>query len=248
MAITSSSDSLNELSLGLNESADDNEKLLANILEECQMEDAKALNQTSNFWNGILEEDNNTLPVNLELDDAGRASTPKFDKSIGYCSDVISFYSRSGTDEIAGTSNSNIKERKLKSPPLCQSDVTRSHFKIMRTKTDQLLHIKLKSNPFKVEVPLNDSSVPVKIEPQDDEPTEIIPTETNTIKIEQISSADATASHDYAASPSNEPRQVTVLKPVVRTGTIQTQQIFTTHQAAMGAHGIRRQINGPQGE
>ncbi|KAL9707908.1 hypothetical protein quinque_011426 [Culex quinquefasciatus] len=50
-----SGDSLNDLNLSLNESGED-EKMLDKILQECQIDDMKSLNQTSNFWNGILED------------------------------------------------------------------------------------------------------------------------------------------------------------------------------------------------
>uniref|UniRef100_A0A336K437 Enhancer of polycomb-like protein n=1 Tax=Culicoides sonorensis TaxID=179676 RepID=A0A336K437_CULSO len=173
-----SHDSLNEL--GLNESNDDNEKLLANILEECQMEDGKALNQTSNFWNGLLEEDGNPLPVTLDLDALDRASTPKFDRSIGYCSDALSLYSKNiPGDDVVIKSTTTIasspveKDSKKVNPQLkCLTEVGRSHFKLSRTKSDQLLHLKLKSANSQVKSesvtsPLDDS-VPIKAEPIDE--------------------------------------------------------------------------------
>uniref|UniRef100_A0A182T9K0 Enhancer of polycomb-like protein n=1 Tax=Anopheles maculatus TaxID=74869 RepID=A0A182T9K0_9DIPT len=45
-----------ELNLSLNESSEDNEKMLDNILQECAIDDPKQLHQTSNFWNGILDD------------------------------------------------------------------------------------------------------------------------------------------------------------------------------------------------
>lgn len=219
-----SHDSLNEL--GLNESNDDNEKLLANILEECQMEDGKALNQTSNFWNGLLEEDGNPLPVSLDLEglDQGRALTPKFDRSVGYCSDALSLYSKplpgddtTGKVEIKSKSTNNPQNFK------CQTEVGRSLFKLSHTKSDQLLHLKLKSAGLST-MKINpqaalDPVLQIKAEPTD-EPTQndtktvlIDPStpaivssttdssqETLVIKKEQmVTSCDATASHDYAA-------------------------------------------------
>lgn len=49
-----SGDSLNDFSLSLG--GEDSEKMLENILQECQIDDIKALNQTTSFWNGILED------------------------------------------------------------------------------------------------------------------------------------------------------------------------------------------------
>lgn len=49
-----SGDSLTELNLSLGE--DENEKMLENILEECQIDDLKTFNQTTTFWDGILED------------------------------------------------------------------------------------------------------------------------------------------------------------------------------------------------
>lgn len=192
------------------------------------MEDAKALNQTSNFWNGLLEEDGNPLPVALDLDvlEQGRASTPKFDRSIGYCSDALSLYSKhlSGddlNDKIETKSKSINNSQSLK----YQTDVGRSHFKLLRTKNDQLLHLKLKSasvstiNPDTVTAV--DPFLQIKVEPTNESTPHKIQTvffdpstpaivssttditklqETIVIKQEQIvTSCDATASHDYAA-------------------------------------------------
>lgn len=53
--INLSGDSLPELSLSLGES-EANEKMLENILEECQFDDLKSFNSNANFWNGILED------------------------------------------------------------------------------------------------------------------------------------------------------------------------------------------------
>lgn len=59
-----SGDSLPELSLSLGEN-EDNEKLLENILQECQFDDLKSFNSNSNFWNGLLE-DTGTLCDDIE--------------------------------------------------------------------------------------------------------------------------------------------------------------------------------------
>lgn len=200
-------------------------------MEECQSEDGKALNQTSNFWNGLLEEDGNPLPVALDLDmlDQGRASTPKFDRSIGYCSDALSLYSKHlPGDEILDKVESKCKSTTNPSHNMkCQTKVGRSHFKLSRTKSDQLMHLKLKSTNstiIKSETPtIVDSVLQVKAEPTDElkpsnsqtgfiDPlapsivssttdTRAFPSkETLMIKQEQIVTlCDATASHDYAA-------------------------------------------------
>lgn len=189
------------------------------------MEDGKALNQTSNFWNGLLEEDGNPLPVTLDLDalEQGRASTPKFDRSIGYCSDALSLYSKHlPGDEIIAEPKTKPSTQILK----CQTDVGRSHFTLSRTKSDQLLHLKLKtaasnltSSMTTTPIKLDESSDPVlqiKAEPADETSpaTPAIVSSTtdpvvaaaspqdtlHVIKQEQIvTSCDATASHDYAA-------------------------------------------------
>ncbi|KAH8372613.1 hypothetical protein KR009_001029 [Drosophila setifemur] len=54
----SGGDSLNDINnlLGDDEDEDDNhEHMLDNILQECAMDDPKALNQATSFWNGILD-------------------------------------------------------------------------------------------------------------------------------------------------------------------------------------------------
>lgn len=162
---TSSGDSLNELSLGLNESNDD-EKLLANILEECQMEDAKVLTQTSNFWNGLLEE--NTLPTQLELDDhhpVSSADSSKFDRTIGYRSDVSMFTRRrrqsvadengaDADDESATTSKK--KRRKLSSKSAAR--IGHSHFKVSSSllKFNRTTPELLQLDPIKLEAVIKD--------------------------------------------------------------------------------------------
>ncbi|KAJ6644552.1 Enhancer of polycomb like 1, partial [Pseudolycoriella hygida] len=50
-----SAESLPELSFGLEN--EDSEKMLENILQECQFDDLKSFNSNANFWNGILEDD-----------------------------------------------------------------------------------------------------------------------------------------------------------------------------------------------
>ncbi|KAH8321395.1 hypothetical protein KR074_003760 [Drosophila pseudoananassae] len=53
----SGGDSLNDINnlLGDDEDEDNNHDMLDNILQECAMDDPKALNQATNFWNGILD-------------------------------------------------------------------------------------------------------------------------------------------------------------------------------------------------
>lgn len=70
-----SGDSLPELSLSLGES-EANEKMLENILEECQFDDLKSFNTNANFWNGILED---AGALCEDLDDAALKKTA-FDK------------------------------------------------------------------------------------------------------------------------------------------------------------------------
>lgn len=50
-----SGESLPELSFSLEN--EDNEKMLENILQECQFDDLKSFNTNANFWNGLLEDD-----------------------------------------------------------------------------------------------------------------------------------------------------------------------------------------------
>lgn len=53
----SGGDSLNDINnlLGCDDEDDNHEHMLDNILQECAMDDPKALNQATNFWNGILD-------------------------------------------------------------------------------------------------------------------------------------------------------------------------------------------------
>lgn len=114
-----SGDSLNDLNLSLNESGED-EKMLDKILQECQIDDMKSLNQTSNFWNGILEDGIlNQLEVPDEAGGAGAGTgvdvkeelaspPPPVDggptgalstvNKLGYCSELVG-YDRPATVE-----------------------------------------------------------------------------------------------------------------------------------------------------
>lgn len=56
------------LSLGENE-----EKILDNLLEECQLDDLKTFNTNANFWNGLLDDSGGLLDV---IDDKNQESDP----------------------------------------------------------------------------------------------------------------------------------------------------------------------------
>lgn len=66
-----SGDSLPELNLSLGEN-EDNDKMLDNLLEECQFDELKGFNPSTNFWNGLLDDSGGLLDV---IDDKKPASS-----------------------------------------------------------------------------------------------------------------------------------------------------------------------------
>lgn len=58
------------ISLGENE---ENDKILDNYLQECQLDDLKTLNTNANFWNGLLDDSGGLLDV---IDDKNQESDP----------------------------------------------------------------------------------------------------------------------------------------------------------------------------
>lgn len=68
-----SGDNLHELNLSLGEH-EDNEKILDNLLEECQFDDLKVFNPNANFWNGLLDDTGGLLDVIDDKKAAEKAS------------------------------------------------------------------------------------------------------------------------------------------------------------------------------
>uniref|UniRef100_A0A0P6K0V3 Enhancer of polycomb-like protein n=1 Tax=Aedes aegypti TaxID=7159 RepID=A0A0P6K0V3_AEDAE len=119
-----SGDSLNDLNLSLSESNED-EKMLDKILQECQIDDMKSLNQTSNFWNGILEDGILNQLETADETGAGTGGDVKEDPltinelvspspveglpvhKIGYCSELV------GYDRLANVERYKSKRRKI---------------------------------------------------------------------------------------------------------------------------------------
>ncbi|EAL39667.3 AGAP008026-PA, partial [Anopheles gambiae str. PEST] len=109
-----------ELNLSLNESSEDNEKMLDNILQECAIDDPKQLHQTSNFWNGILDDGMlNSLDTGPKEEDEPMPEDPDTSESnllafstakIGYHSDLVGYGRPAGA---ADRRTSKSKRRKL---------------------------------------------------------------------------------------------------------------------------------------
>uniref|UniRef100_A0A182TMI9 Enhancer of polycomb-like protein n=1 Tax=Anopheles melas TaxID=34690 RepID=A0A182TMI9_9DIPT len=109
-----------ELNLSLNESSEDNEKMLDNILQECAIDDPKQLHQTSNFWNGILDDGMlNSLDTGPKEEDEPMPEDPDTSESnllafstakIGYHSDLVGYGRPAGA---ADRRTSKSKRRKM---------------------------------------------------------------------------------------------------------------------------------------
>lgn len=98
-----SGESLPELSFSLEN--EDNEKMLENILQECQFDDLKSFNTNANFWNGLLEDDviddpkktsferiaSDLLPIGDDRMKRGKRKLPHRQQKVG--SSVISISS-----------------------------------------------------------------------------------------------------------------------------------------------------------
>uniref|UniRef100_A0A182JPW4 Enhancer of polycomb-like protein n=1 Tax=Anopheles christyi TaxID=43041 RepID=A0A182JPW4_9DIPT len=124
-----------ELNLSLNESSEDNEKMLDNILQECAIDDPKQLHQTSNFWNGILDDGmlNNLDTGSKEEDEPMvedyEANEPNLftfsTAKIGYHSDLVGYGRPSGA-----TDRRTSKSKRRKMLKRCSYLVGSSYFAV----------------------------------------------------------------------------------------------------------------------
>ena len=128
-----SSDSLNDFHLSLNESNEENEEIIENILQECQIDDIKSLNQTTNFWNGILEDTLNNLEMaddglavgNALAAGGGNVPPPKespIQTKIGYLSDFVGLEAESSVERC--------KNKRRKILKRCNYLIGNSHFSV----------------------------------------------------------------------------------------------------------------------
>uniref|UniRef100_A0A182P4U0 Enhancer of polycomb-like protein n=1 Tax=Anopheles epiroticus TaxID=199890 RepID=A0A182P4U0_9DIPT len=132
-----------DLNLSLNESSEDNEKMLDNILQECATDDPKQLHQTSNFWNGILDDGMlNNLETSHKEEDEPMAEENETNESnlftsstakIGYHSDLVGYGRPSGA---ADRRASKSKRRKLLKR--CSYLVGSSYFAVKSLPTDEI--------------------------------------------------------------------------------------------------------------
>lgn len=70
-----SADSLPEINLSLGEN-EENDKMLDNLLEECQFDELKGFNPSTNFWNGLLDDSGGLLDV---IDERKQSISPDKD-------------------------------------------------------------------------------------------------------------------------------------------------------------------------
>ncbi|XP_050078959.1 uncharacterized protein LOC126565792 [Anopheles maculipalpis] len=143
-----------ELNVSLNESSEDNEKMLDNILQECAIDDPKQLHQTSNFWNGILDDG---MLNNLETVGGGQAEDePMAEESepgetrnllssssakIGYHSELVGYGRPSGA---ADRRTSKSKRRKLLKR--CSYLVGSSYFSVKSLPKEEMFQPLLDAN------------------------------------------------------------------------------------------------------
>nr|XP_029727075.1 uncharacterized protein LOC109409116 isoform X4 [Aedes albopictus] len=179
-----SGDSLNDLNLSLSESNED-EKMLDKILQECQIDDMKSLNQTSNFWNGILEDG---ILNQLETADeagAGTGADVKEDPlamnelvsptpveglpvhKVGYCSELV------GYDRLANVERYKSKRRKILKR--CNYLVGSSFFAVRNPPSEEI---------FKK---LSDSDGHAPLDGEKAEGVEAVPTADPEVKVEEDS-------------------------------------------------------------
>ncbi|XP_035915901.1 serine-rich adhesin for platelets-like [Anopheles stephensi] len=145
-----------ELNLSLNESSEDNEKMLDNILQECAIDDPKQLHQTSNFWNGILDDGVlNNLETGaggqtedepmVEENESGEARTADLFTSssakIGYHSELVGYGRPAGA---ADRRTSKSKRRKMLKR--CSYLVGSSYFSVKSLPKEEIFQPLLDAN------------------------------------------------------------------------------------------------------
>ncbi|XP_065083532.1 uncharacterized protein E(Pc) [Ochlerotatus camptorhynchus] len=190
-----SGDSLNDLNLSLSESNED-EKMLDKILQECQIDDMKSLNQTSNFWNGILED--GILNQLETADETGAGTGPDVKEDpltirelvspppteelsahkIGYCSELV------GYDRLANVERFKSKRRKILKR--CNYLVGSSFFAVRNPPAEEIFK---KSSDTEDNIPLEAEKAPA-------EGTEPVPMETEVKVEEESDSVSATIPAD----------------------------------------------------
>lgn len=191
-----SGDSLNDLNLSLSESNED-EKMLDKILQECQIDDMKSLNQTSNFWNGILEDGilnqletaddtgagtggdvkEDPLTINELVNPSSAEGLPA--NKIGYCSELV------GYDRLTNIERYKSKRRKILKR--CNYLVGSSFFAVRNPPTEEIFK-KLSDTDCNVPLegekadPIATAGAEVKVEEESDSVSATIPADQ--IKIE----------------------------------------------------------------
>lgn len=242
------------------------------------MEDGKALSLSSTFWNGLLEDN---LMQNIDFEET--TISPKFDRTIGYVSEMVSSFCHTSTALLA--QSKLIKEPILNNAArngnlvgTCNKmRVGQSHFKIsshftlskvrppvisntvtnLNTPHQTLSSIKeeLIENEVSVVGKSNSraiTSMKIKSEPQDEpigQSEVLLFHQPILVKHElHISSADATASHDYAATPTAQHQLVQILGAQTINTALRTskQKIITTPVFPAGS--TLSQMNGPAGK
>lgn len=145
----SSGDSLNELNLSIGDSQEDSEKMLDNILQECQIEDLKSFHTNTNFWNGILED---------TLEDIIDDKKSVFDK-LGYSSEFVNNFDdkrlQLNTTTTGINNNEKRGEKRKRNSQRCNQKTGSSMFNVTNSikddffKKDELKPNELVSTPLK---------------------------------------------------------------------------------------------------
>lgn len=126
----SSGDSLNELNLSIGDSQEDSEKMLDNILQECQIEDLKSFHTNTNFWNGILED---------TLEDIIDDKKSVFDK-LGYSSEFVNNFDdkrQQHQQQTTGINNNEKRgEKRKRNSQRCNQRTGSSMFNVSNSSKD----------------------------------------------------------------------------------------------------------------
>lgn len=127
----SSGDSLNELNLSIGDTQEESEKMLDNILQECQIEDLKSFHTNTNFWNGILED---------TLEDIIDDKKSVFDK-LGYSSEFVSNFDdkrqQTATTPTTGINNNERRgEKRKRNSQRCNQKTGSSMFNLSNSIKD----------------------------------------------------------------------------------------------------------------
>lgn len=246
-----SGESLPELSFSLEN--EDNEKMLENILQECQFDDLKSFNTNANFWNGILEDDviddpkktsferiaSDLLPIGDDRMKRGKRKLPHRQQRVGSSVITISsipetpFFQKRKLSDQQQQDQSNTP--KTSSPLPVADDVTT----ISNRTPEIILSSQIKEEPV-------DEVVPIIFKQQQQQTTQVTHAPQLTIvKTENVNLANTVPMQQKAFILHQQPAQLQTSTPIIQ----QVSQVPNSGEGTIilsaAATPLRKHTNGP---